>query len=55
MLQIVLSYHQYFLWYSLHPSMIDIFSYGTMTKDIKCAYESHKCNIDFLLVVKCFN
>jgi len=29
-------------YYSLHPVLIDIFSYGTMTKDTKCAYQSNK-------------
>ena len=37
--------------YSLHLVLIDIFSYGTMTKSTKCAYQS-KCNIDFLLVLQ---
>ena len=39
--------------YSLHPVLIDIFPYGTMTKATKCAYQSNKCNIDFLLVLQC--
>jgi len=42
-------------YYSLHPILIDIFAYGTMTKDNKCAYQSNKCNTYFLLVLQCFN
>ena len=36
--------------YSLHPVLIDIFPYGTMTKGTKCAYQSHKYNTDFLYI-----
>ena len=32
------------LFYSLHPSIIDIFARGIMTKGTKYAYQSHKCN-----------
>ena len=41
--------------YSLHPVLIDIFLYGTMTKGTKCAYKSNKCYTDFLLVLQYFN
>ena len=42
--------------YSLHSVLINIFSYDTITKGTKCAYQSSKYNIDFfLLVLQCFN
>ena len=41
--------------YIYHIWMEGVFPYNITTKDTKCAYQSHKCNIDFLLVVKCFN
>ena len=40
----------YTIKYSLHPFLIDIFPYGTMTKGTKCAYQSHKYNTDFLYI-----
>jgi len=40
---------------SLYLVLIDIFPYDTMIKGTKCAYQSHKYNIDFLLVFQCFN
>ena len=43
------------VYYCLHPVLIDIFPYGTMTKGIKGAYQSHKCNKDFLLILQYFN